>query len=395
MNSIDINNPQECCGCGACVAACSSARIKMQVDAEGFLSPVVDADHCTDCGLCLKICPWQTVSDLGARVVPPKVYAAWHLDQDIRRQSTSGGVFTALAEEILSRGGAVAGAAFDENMVVRHILVEEVKDLSRLRGSKYIQSEISSDIYDQMHTLLNQGRYLLFSGTPCQVAGVRNFLGQDYETLYCCDLVCHGVPSPGWFQKYHRSLSKGALSLTQFNFRDKKIGWKRFGIKKTWSDGYSVFDSIYEDPFMASFLRNYCLRASCYDCHFTTSVRQGDITLADFWGVATKYPEYDREDRGTSLLLINTEKGQMWHRRCEQSIFMGVADLNHATLANPQLSRPVVKPPERDSFFKDMLTSPVSEMRAKYQLYPPPKRALWLRGFGFIARQFKRVCASK
>lgn len=367
----------------------------MLTDSEGFPSPVVDAAHCTDCGLCLQICPWQTVRGCEDRIIPPQVYAAWHLNQDIRRQSSSGGVFTALAEDILSRGGAIVGAAFDEDMVVRHVLVEDANGLARLRGSKYVQSEIPDELYIQIRNLLNQGRYLLFSGTPCQVAGLNNFLGKDFENLYCCDLVCHGVPSPGWFKKYLYSLSKENSPVIQFSFRDKKTGWKRFGIKKTWADGCSTFESLYSDPYLASFLRNYCLRASCYACKFTTTARQGDITLADYWGVATKYPEYDRDDRGTSLLLVNSKKGKMWLNHCEQSLFTGVADLEHATAANPQLCRPVFMPPERLTFFRDMLTLSVIELRGKYQLYPPPKRPLLLRGFGFIMRRLKRVFSLK
>jgi len=154
QNHIDINSSGDCCGCGACVAACPSDCIQMRSDVEGFLAPVVDVVSCTDCGLCLKTCPWQTEHAIDTRVNPPQVYAAWHLNQEIRRQSTSGGVFTALAEHILSRGGAIVGAAFDESMVVRHILVEDVKGLERLRGSKYVQSEISSELYSQMRTLL-------------------------------------------------------------------------------------------------------------------------------------------------------------------------------------------------------------------------------------------------
>ena len=395
MNHIDINIPQDCCGCGACVAVCPSGCIQMRIDAEGFLYPEVDATHCTDCGLCLKTCPWQTVRDFEGRVIPPQVYAAWHLDQDIRRKSSSGGVFTALAEEILSRGGAIVGAAFDENMVVRHMLVENTNGLEPLRGSKYVQSEISSELYSQIRNLLNQGRYLLFSGTPCQVAGLRNFLGQDYETLYCCDFLCHGVPSPGWFKTYLTSIRKGSLSVSSFAFRDKKTGWKRSGVRKIWSDGSFSFDGMYADPFMVSFLRNYCLRECCYVCKFTTSVRQGHITIADYWGVATKYPEYDRDNKGTSLLLINTAKGQGLLRQCKQRIFLGQGDLEHAIAGNAVLSRSASRPPQRDVFFRDMLSSSVSELRCKYELYPPPKRPLWRRAFGFIMRHLKRTCAPR
>jgi len=384
--SIDIERSQDCCGCGACAAICTSNCIKMLADAEGFLCPQLDTTCCSGCGLCRKVCPWQTTSIISERVSPPQVHAAWHLDKNIRYLSSSGGVFTAFSEQILSAGGAVVGAAFDEGMVVRHILVEDTDGLARLRGSKYVQSEIPTELFSRIDNLLGQDRRILFSGTPCQVAALRNYLGQDHETLLCCDLICHGVPSPGLFRKHLDSQCKETVPIASFEFRNKKKGWKHFGIKKTWKDASASFESMYEDPFMASFLRNYCLRGSCYGCKFTTTTRQGDITIADYWGVATKYPEYDREDRGTSLLLINTTKGQNLLRKCENELFVGIGDLDHAVTHNPMLSRPASKPPERDTFLRDMSSMTVAALRTKYHLYPPVPRPFWLRVLGFIKR---------
>lgn len=362
----------------------------MIADPEGFLRPQVDTVHCTDCGLCLKACPLLAEHDIPARVNPPQVYAAWHLDGDIRRQSSSGGVFTALAEEVLADNGAIVGAAFDDSMVVRHVLVEDFNGLALLRGSKYVQSEIASELYLQIQTFLNQGRRILFSGTPCQVAALRNFLHQDYESLLCCDLLCHGVPSPEWFKQYLTSLRKGSFKITRLSFRDKQEGWKRFGIRKTWNDGSCSFETIFADPFVTSFEKNYCLRQSCYTCKFTSTIRQGDITIADYWGVANKYPEYDPADKGTSLLLINTAKGQTWLRRCEDRLFLGKGDLEHAIAGNPHLARSAVKPPERDTFFHDLAVLSVPELRGKYRLYPPVPRPLWIRALGYIGRTLKK-----
>jgi ferredoxin len=356
---------------------------------EGFLYPVVDTEHCIDCALCLKICPWRTVREIPGRVIPPRVHAAWNLDQNIRHKSSSGGVFTALAQEVILRGGAIVGAAFDEQLYLRHIIVEDGDGLGRLRGSKYVQSEISTDLYPQIRNFLEQEREVLFSGTPCQVAGLQNFLGQDFNNLFCCDLICHGVPSPGWFNKYLQSLRKGTLAITSFTFRDKQRGWKKSGIKKTWADGSSSFQSLSAEPFLASFLRNYCLRESCYTCQFASTSRQGDITLADYWGVATKYPKYDQDDKGTSLLLINTQKGQVWLDRCKQTLLVGCADLKHAVTGNPHLIQPPSRPLERESFFDDMGKITVSELICKYKLYPSPKPSFGPRLAGYIKRRLK------
>lgn len=386
MAHIEILNNQDCCGCSACASVCPIDCIVMTPSVEGFLYPEIDTDRCTECGLCTETCPWLNQPEIYERIFPPQVYAAWHLNDEIRRQSSSGGVFTALADEILARGGAVVGAAFGENMVVRHVLVEDTDNLARLQGSKYVQSEIAPELFLRVRTLLTQGRHLLFTGTPCQVAALRSYLRKDYKTLLCCDLICHGVPSPGWFQKYISDLSKGKRAITSFDFRYKENGWKQFRVRKTWNDGSSKVDTLNRDPFMDSFLKNYSLRESCYSCKFTTTTRMGDITLADYWKVSTKYPEYDRDDKGTSLLLINSKKGQAWITHCQNNLFLGEGDLDHAIAGNHMLTRPAVKPPERETFFLDMSGLTVHELRKKYQLHPRP---FWRRVFGFVQRRLK------
>jgi len=356
----------------------------MQANTEGFLYPKVDSDSCTACGLCTRTCPCLNQPELSERITPPQVYAAWHLSDEIRRLSSSGGAFTALAHEILSKGGVVAGAAFDSNMVCRHILVEDTDNLALLRGSKYVQSEITPDLFSRIQKLLTRGRLVLFTGTPCQVAALRNYLRQAYETLFCCDLVCHGVPSPAWLQKYLCESRKGASPVKKYFFRDKKKGWKQIGTRKIWSDGSSSYKSSYDDPFVASFIKDYCLRESCYECKYTKIIRAGDITLADFWKVAAKYPEYDKDDKGTSLLLINSKKGKAWLSRCSKSLFVGEGDLDHAISGNPMLVRPTAKPPERETFFLDLKELTVSEIRKKYHLHSIP---FMRRVFGFIKRR--------
>lgn len=388
MNHIEIFDTKNCCGCGACVAVCPNDCIVMPSNPEGFLYPKVDSTNCIECGLCTEVCPWLNQPAIVKRIFPPQVYAAWYLDDQIRRLSSSGGAFSALADTILDKGGVVVGAAFDENMVCHHIMVEDSAGLACMRGSKYVQSEITPELFSQIRCLLLQGRYLLFTGTPCQVAALRNYLGRDYETLFCCDLICHGVPSPGWFQQYISSLKKGNQFITSFEFRYKEVGWKQFRIKKIWSDGSYKIDSLLNDPFAASFLKDFSLRESCYVCKFTTTTRMGDITIADYWKVSTKYPEYDLDDKGTSLLLVNSKKGKDLLTYCQQSLFLGKGNLDHAIEGNPMLIRPAARPPERETFFLDLQKMKIKKFQRKYQLYQK-SRKIWRRVLGFIIRNLK------
>ncbi|MDD2466001.1 MAG: Coenzyme F420 hydrogenase/dehydrogenase, beta subunit C-terminal domain [Desulfobulbus sp.] len=364
-----------CTGCAACAAICPMDAITMKSDDEGFLQPNIQSDSCTDCGLCREVCPVnrskinKSSSDIKERNDQfPSVWATWHLDEDIRRQSSSGGVFTALAENVLGKGGVVVGAAFDDQLIVRHCIIESVADLHRLRGSKYVQSEISPTLYHEVRHLLKQGQTVLFSGTPCQVAGLRCQLKTTYEKLLCCDIVCHGVPSPLLFTRYVQARSKRDERLSNVVFRDKTTGWKKFSICWTFNNGSSMSCSISSDPYMLAFLRDVALRLSCYNCKFTNINRQGDITLADFWGVAKKYPEYDMDDKGTSLVLVNSPKGQIWLDGCRPRLFLGLADIDTAIAGNPVLVRPVKRPPERDTFYHDLDALAFKALVRKYQL---------------------------
>jgi coenzyme F420-reducing hydrogenase beta subunit len=312
---------------------------------------------------------------LSGRIAPPDVYAAWHLDDEIRRRSSSGGVFTALADFILAQGGAVVGAAFDEHLVCHHVMVEDTAGVDGLRGSKYVQSALAPGLYRRIRTVLKDGRTVLFTGTPCQVGGLRAFLGNNQTNLFCCDLVCHGVPSPAWFAKYIRETQR-QTTLSGFTFRDKDKGWKQYGIARTWSDGRCERVARQQDPYMASFSSNQSLRESCYACRFASPERVGDLSLADYWRVGTKYPTYDRDDKGTSLVLVNSIKGEALLDRCRDHLFAGRGDLENAISGNLMLVRPTRRPPTRDTFYRDMGIMSVQQLRRTYRLHPP---ALWLR----------------
>ena len=387
MEKQKLCNYSACTGCAACAAICQLACIVMQPDSEGFLRPNINHSQCTSCHRCSATCPILQLEYVGegskdtmlhvsvasAQSVAnekqlPIVYAAWHLDSSIRYESSSGGVFTALADNILADGGAVAGAAFDDLLVVRHIIIEKVADLQRLRGSKYVQSEIAPAFLLRMRDLLEQGRKVLFSGTPCEVTGLRSFLNHPYDNLFCCDFICHGVPSPMLFKKYIQKDEVSRKQLTGVTFRDKTNGWKKFQISRQMQNGKKIIYDSMVDPYMSAFLKDYALRPSCYECHFKSTERVGDLTIADFWGVKKTYPEYDPDDKGTSLILVNNKKGSSWLLACHAMLFLGKADIKTAIAGNPSLVRPVSRPAQRDTFYIDLKVFSFTKVIEKYHL---------------------------
>lgn len=335
---LQLTDKQDCCGCHACVSVCVRQCISMQEDNEGFLYPVVDEGTCTDCGLCEKVCP---VINQDEPRKPLKVYAAKNKDEEIRKQSSSGGIFTPLAESVIRDGGVVFGAKFDKDWNVIHAWTDTIEGIADFRGSKYVQSTIG-DAYREAREFLKQGRKVLFSGTPCQIAGLRKFLLKEYGNLLAVDVVCHGVPSPLVWRKYleetreklraKRDAGKNTVSsslmdlpvITGISFRDKTHGWKKYGFRLRYAAFKAAKNSIPvpandsertllqpfpDNVFMKGFLSNFYLRPSCYACSSRTGKSGSDITIADFWGVQNYYPEFD-DDRGVGLVLVNTDRGR-------------------------------------------------------------------------------------
>ena len=329
---IHIEEKSKCCGCNACVQRCPKHCIVMREDEEGFLYPVVDESSCINCGLCERVCP---VLNQGEERKPLKVYAAKNKDEEIRMQISSGGIFTLLAEQIIQEGGVVFGARFDENWEVIHDYTETIEGLAPFRGSKYVQSRIG-DTYQQAESFLKQGRKVLFTGTPCQIAGLKLFLRKDYENLLTVDFVCHGVPSPGVWRKYLEELiarqgdgKNSVLShakpsflnsvrdISRIEFRNKRLGWKKFSFALTLSvpDGHGAKNTVLlsepynKNIFMRGFLADLYLRPSCYACPVKRGKSNSDIILADFWNVDKVLDDID-DDKGISSILINTNLGE-------------------------------------------------------------------------------------
>ena len=306
---IEIQNRGDCSGCAACAAACPRQAIEMNADQEGFLYPVINSAKCIDCGICDNMCQ---AKNMIKRKREPLAYACWNKNDSVRMCSSSGGVFYVLAEFIIAHGGVVFGAAFDEELMVRHVAVDSMDQVYRLQGSKYVQSIIGRT-YIEAKKLLDEGRYVLFTGTPCQIDGLLHYLCHDYELLYTQDIICHGVPSPIVWKRYlnyqEQQYKKPLVREPLPSFRRKEEGWKRYSISLSFDKDIEYRKYHKEDCYMQAFLKNLSLRPSCYECHSKTKIRNSDITLADFWGIEHMLPEMF-DNKGTSLVLTNSEKGK-------------------------------------------------------------------------------------
>lgn len=375
---IEITRKEDCCGCHACMNICPTQSIAMIADNEGFLYPQVRLDTCTNCGLCETVCPMDMPIPPSE---PPAAYAAWNNDEAVRTDSSSGGVFDTLMRSTLKQGGVVFGAAFDDNLTLIHQYAENTEECHKFRGSKYLQS-IVGDVYQKVSDYLAQGRNVLFSGTPCQVAGLTAFLGNNYDNLLTCDVVCHGVPSPKVFAAYRQTLElKHGAKTRRIAFRRKDCGWKRYSVSLSFDNDTEYRRVLSQDPFMIGFLANTYLRPSCHTCRFSRLPRVGDISLGDFWGVGRHHPEWD-DDRGTSLILVQTGKGQKAFDECRGSLVVHEADLNLAIQSNRCICGSVAPGKNRELFFKDFQLYPFEKVLRKYMLPP----TLWQRAIGKVKR---------
>ena len=304
---IKIVDKAECCGCQACANACPLNCVSMKSDSEGFFYPSIDERYCINCGMCDRVCPFKKEDSL--RIRKPTTLAARIKDDDIRKNSSSGGVFSILANKIIEDSGIVYGVGMSDDLKsARHFRVASYEGLAKLRGSKYLQSN-TGDIYRSVKHDLDNNTKALFSGTPCQVNGLMLFLGREYKNLLTVEVVCHGVPSPALWVKYFDYLEqKYNAKIRSLNFREKREGWKLFGLMEE-GDNISRHLNHRKDPYMQMFLKNLCLRPSCYNCKPKKSESMADITIADFWGVNSILPEMD-DDLGTSLIMVQTRKGE-------------------------------------------------------------------------------------
>ena len=358
-----------CTGCSACAAACPKDAIALVRDREGFAFPQVDLEKCVRCGICTRTCPM--LQEREPRPLPA-AFAAWNREADIRRDSSSGGAFSALADYVLEGGGVVFGAALDGKQHLRHTACFRKEDLWRLRGAKYVQSDLEG-VFREVRKCL-ETRQVLFSGTPCQVDGLYRYLGRRPENLTTCDLVCHGVPSPGVWEDMARYIEKKrGRELQTVRFRNKVEGWKNSHFTAVYDDGTVDTHPLYETEYGRAFGRALFLRPCCHRCPYACMNRPGDFTLGDLWGLRPdELPEQQR--LGISLLLVNTPHGS--HIFGQLPLNCRPFPVERAIAGNPRLASPTVQPADRAAFFAAYALEPFDQVARKFCALPPlPVRA--------------------
>lgn len=316
MNNIDCINKDKCVGCGACYNNCSQNAIQILTDEYGFYYPRINPDKCSNCGACLHSCPINSHSFHEVQ----QAYAVTLVDKRIKKNSSSGGAFFWIASSIIQQGGVIYGAAFDANdRLVKHIRVDSENELSKLQNSKYVQSYIG-DTFLLARRDLSQGKRVLFSGTPCQIAGLYSCLGHDYDNLYTCDILCYGVPSPLVLKSYLND-TVGDNRIVKLNMRDKTKGWKQYSMRIT-TDNSDYLKDKNEDPFHLGFQTHIFYRESCYSCAFRRNERVGDFSLGDFWNFKESFKKESivNDESGISFMTINTAKALSIYERLNKEL---------------------------------------------------------------------------
>ena len=357
MRNTVLKEMDKCSGCGLCETVCPAQAIKMEYDKSGFIYPVIQKEKCIDCGLCERKCVVKTVSV----EYPRTCYAGVHLDEKIRAKSSSGGMFAALAEYTLEQGGVVFGAAVvpkGKIVTVKHIMIKNKEELKKLQGSKYVQSDIR-ECYTNVKQQLAEGKKVLFSGTPCQVAAMKNYLGKEYDDLLLVDLVCHGTPSILHWEKSIEEKLQNDEHISGVSFRGQE-GYMRGTIEFTTSKNKKRTEkySFQNDLYCSMFIESDSYRESCYQCRYARPERVGDITIGDFWGFEKAYDRAQIEkdakislEVGNSLIAVNTEKGlSICNKLNGEKMWFYAADYEEAVKYNPQLSQPSKKGKNRTTF---------------------------------------------
>lgn len=376
---IQITDKSQCCGCTACVSICAHKAIKMQPDGLGFLYPVVDKNKCTDCGLCEKVCAFHSNYDKSSNLPEPDVYAARHKKMEEIERSRSGAMFVAVSDWVLAQGGVVYGAGYADHFRVVHKRATTCQERDEFRGSKYVQSDLN-DVFLQVAKDLKVGMLVLFTGTPCQTSGLRSFLNLKKiktDTLYLIDIVCHGVPSPYYWRDYLAYVEKKkGQKVSAVNFRDKsKLGWAAHKESFRFDDGVT-----YTYTYTYTFYQHIMFRRSCGECYFTNLQRPSDLTIADFWGWEKVDPSFNLDDKGVSLILVNTLKGRELFQVVKHQ--MNYIKTNTSKCLQPNLQNPSEIHPLRDSFERDYQKNGFVYVAKKYGDF----------GWRYKMRRLKQKC---
>lgn len=364
---IDINNENRanCSGCTACAERCPVNCITMKRDKMGFLYPDIDVVRCVNCGLCERVCPGER--EQHTDVIPQmEVYAAKGLDEKIRSVSSSGGVFSLMAQYIISQGGVVFGAAFDNGYrKVRHVAVESMDHLSRIQGSKYVQSDMNL-VFKEVKMALEQGKMVMFSGTPCQIAGLKAYLEKDYSQLILVSIVCHGVPAPEVWEEYIDYLEKKHHGKAmKISFRDKRRGWRNYVISIKFDNGMEYINNRSDDLYMRGFLHNCYLRPSCFQCKFKGISHGADIILGDLWGAEKLSSDLD-DDKGTSLVIISSHKGKELFNEVTNLLRYNTVDIELVILKNQSIVKSAEYIAYHKQFENEFQNKPIDVLLRKY-----------------------------
>lgn len=347
---IQITDKKQCCGCYACENICPTNALLMSKDAEGFMYPKIDLSRCISCGKCEVVCPMCKMEQL--KETFPVAYGATSKDPEIVSASSSGGIFSLLAQEVIDEGGFVFGACFNEKKEVVHSYTNQIKEIERFRTSKYSQS-IIGDTYRKVKELLDKDNLVYFSGTPCQVYGLKLYLGKEYSNLILQDLICHGNPSPLVLKKYLEYIEKeNGEKIDKINFRDKRSGWYNYKVSFSGKER-SCVQHFQENIYMQLFLKNYSLRPSCYSCHFKGIQRISDITLGDFWGIENVYPDFSK-NRGVTLVILQSKRGERLFGKIKANVIYKEAPLPQAVLPNVSMYRSPNQPQNRNCLFENL-----------------------------------------
>lgn len=361
--NISTLQKNECCGCTACMSCCPTKAIEMNSDYEGFLYPVVDDLKCIDCGKCMKVCKNVKFYD-----ELQLIYACWSKDNSLRAKSSSGGIFSMLAERTLAHGGKVCAVGYNEDCTeCLHKIISSSDELDDLRRAKFVQSK-KYDVYSKLKTLLDEGEEILFCGTPCEVGGLRQFLNKEYPNLITCDIICGCVSSPGVYKTYIEHLNHlHGSQIVSVNFKDKRAGWRGKAIAVKFANGEEYLNSILDDDYCVSFHSRYNIRPSCFNCKYRNLKRGADFTLGDFWAIEQYQPEYD-DNKGTSFVLTNTSKADNILKELDINIHLMDIDYEeYSSKFNWCMHRNPLAMPENDrkQFYDDVKSMPFNEMAMK------------------------------
>lgn len=386
-----LSSLEACCGCSSCANKCPKGAITMHPDKRGFLIPLVESSLCIECGACEKACP--AIADRSKEVSLCKAYLLQHKDEDIRRQSTSGGAFTAFSQIIIQKGGVVFGAIMTEDNIVKHVCIDNISDLARFRNSKYVQSQIG-DAYKQVKSILNSDKTVCFSGTPCQIAGLKFYLGKEYKNLITIDVVCHAIPSPFVFAKYVELIKKKHPTAEKLVFRDKKRGYSYSTMAWYDQNGKSVYRASYElDEWYRLFLHDKCDRSSCYECKYQNQPRMSDITIWDCYNACDICPEMD-DNKGVTNVFVWSEKGD--ETLNEAKAFAKIISIDKNLTIESTRNHKRIRPEWDDErFYSDAHNLPVEDFFYKYvprniksRLSSALRYILWVVGLHDIVRHF-------